>query len=320
MSYAIPAWAPPTVPVAGSADVFPVRHVYCVGRNYAEHAKEMGGDATKEPPFFFTKPADAVVPVVPPAVGSIAYPLATKNYHHEIELVVAIGRAGVNVAAEQANALVWGYAVGLDMTRRDLQNDMREKKRPWDIGKSFAQAAPIAPLHRVTETGLLSRGAIRLEVNGQRRQVGARRAARTALVADDPLDGQDVLLAPSDHRIVNVEQLLAEAIEFEPAVGVAINLEPRARNRFRRTIAEIEAGAFQCAKRRLAKTGFGECQRERSTLRASVRIVIDEIRLLEAEPELDLAELCGLEAGSRPEHMPELQIVDGSQRRKHVPR
>jgi fumarylpyruvate hydrolase len=172
MSYAIPAWALPTVPVAGSADVFPVRHVYCVGRNYAEHAKEMGGDATKDPPFFFTKPADAVVPVVPPAVGSIAYPLATKNYHHEIELVVAIGKAGVNVAAEQANALVWGYAVGLDMTRRDLQNDMREKKRPWDIGKSFAQAAPIAPLHRVTETGLLSRGAIRLDVNGERRQVG----------------------------------------------------------------------------------------------------------------------------------------------------
>jgi len=172
MNYAIPAWPPTTVPVAGSADVFPVRHIYCVGRNYAEHAKEMGGDATKEPPFFFTKAADSIVPVVAPAVGSVAYPLATKNYHHEIELVVAIGKAGVNVAAGQANALVWGYAVGLDMTRRDLQNDMREKKRPWDIGKSFAQAAPIAPLHRVTETGLLSRGAIRLDVNGERRQEG----------------------------------------------------------------------------------------------------------------------------------------------------
>ncbi len=126
-----------------------MRHIYCVGRNYAEHAKEMGGDATKEPPFFFTKPADAVVPVVPPEVGRIRYPLATKNYHHEIELVVAIGKAGVNVAPERANDLVFGYAVGLDMTRRDLQNDMREKKRPWDIGKSFAQAAPIAPIHPV---------------------------------------------------------------------------------------------------------------------------------------------------------------------------
>ena len=172
MSYAIPTWAPTTVPVAGSADVFPVRHVYCVGRNYAEHAKEMGGDATKEPPFFFTKPADAVVPVVSPEVGSIAYPLATKNYHHEIELVVAIGKAGVDVAAEQANALVWGYAVGLDMTRRDLQNDMREKKRPWDIGKSFAQAAPIGPIHRVAEVGHPKRGRIGLEVNGTIRQQG----------------------------------------------------------------------------------------------------------------------------------------------------
>ncbi len=172
MTYPFPLWDLPAVPIAGSADVFPVRHVYCVGRNYAEHAKEMGGDATKEPPFFFTKPADAVVPVVPPAVGRIAYPLATKNYHHEIELVVAIGRAGVRVAPEQARELVFGYATGLDMTRRDLQNEMREKKRPWDIGKSFAQAAPIAPIHPAAQTGPLSRGAITLDVNGARRQQG----------------------------------------------------------------------------------------------------------------------------------------------------
>jgi fumarylpyruvate hydrolase len=172
MSTVFPAWDIPTAPVAGSADRFPVRHIYCVGRNYAEHAKEMGGDASKEPPFFFTKPADAVVPVVPPAVGAIAYPMATRNFHHEIELVVAIGARGVRLAAEDANALVFGYATGLDMTRRDLQNDMREKKRPWDIGKSFAQAAPIAPIHPVTQTGLLTRGAITLDVNGARRQQG----------------------------------------------------------------------------------------------------------------------------------------------------
>ena len=172
MSYAIPAWEMPAVPIAGSRDLFPVRHIYCVGRNYAEHAKEMGGDATKEPPFFFTKAADAIVPVVPLAVGSIRYPLATKNFHHEIELVVAIGKSGVRVAPERANELVFGYAVGLDMTRRDLQNDMREKKRPWDIGKSFAQAAPIAPIHPVAQTGHLAQGAIRLDVNGARRQQG----------------------------------------------------------------------------------------------------------------------------------------------------
>ena len=148
MTYALPAWELPGVPIHGSAERFPVRHIYCVGRNYAEHAKEMGGDATKEPPFFFTKAADSIVPVVPPAVGRIAYPLATKNLHHEIELVVAIGGRGVNLAPERALSLVFGYAVGLDMTRRDLQNEMREKKRPWDIGKSFAGAAPIAPIHR----------------------------------------------------------------------------------------------------------------------------------------------------------------------------
>jgi len=165
-------WEAPSVPIAGSTDRFPVRHIYCVGRNYAEHAKEMGGDASKEPPFFFTKPADAVVPVIPPAVGRIAYPLATKNFHHEIELVVAIGGSGARLKPEDAGVLVWGYAVGLDMTRRDLQSDMREKKRPWDIGKSFAQAAPIGPVHPVRAVGQLTRGKIWLDVNGARRQQG----------------------------------------------------------------------------------------------------------------------------------------------------
>ena len=165
-------WQIPTVPVAGGNERFPVRHIYCVGRNYAEHAKEMGGDATKEPPFFFTKPADAVVPVVPPAIATVSYPLATKNYHHEIELVVAIGGSGVKITPEAAQELVYGYAVGLDMTRRDLQSDMREKKRPWDIGKSFAQAAPIGPVHPVSTVGQLARGKIWLDVNGQRRQEG----------------------------------------------------------------------------------------------------------------------------------------------------
>jgi fumarylpyruvate hydrolase len=172
MKYAIPAWELPAVPIAGTDLSFPVRHVYCVGRNYAEHAKEMGGDATKEPPFFFCKPADAVMPVVAPAVGIVHYPLATKNFHHEIEMVVAIGKRGVQLSAQNANDVVFGYATGLDMTRRDLQNDMREKKRPWDLGKSFAQAAPIAPIHTVAKTGILARGEIRLDVNGVRRQQG----------------------------------------------------------------------------------------------------------------------------------------------------
>jgi fumarylpyruvate hydrolase len=129
MTTVFPAWDLPTVPVAGTARQFPVRHIYCVGRNYAEHAKEMGGDASKEPPFFFTKAADAILPVVPPAVGRMKYPQATADLHHEIELVVAIGRAGASLDAARALDYVYGYATGLDMTRRDLQNAMREKKR-----------------------------------------------------------------------------------------------------------------------------------------------------------------------------------------------
>ena len=172
MQYVIPAWDLTSIPVHGTDRRFPVRPVYCVGRNYAEHAKEMGGDATRERPFFFTKAADAIMPVVPPAVGRMPYPLATKNLHHEIELVVAIGASGVNVESRDAQALVYGYAVGLDMTRRDLQNDMREKKRPWDIGKSFAHAAPIAPIHPAAATGVLTRGEIALDVDGQPRQRG----------------------------------------------------------------------------------------------------------------------------------------------------
>ncbi|CAG1008467.1 fumarylpyruvate hydrolase [Burkholderiales bacterium] len=172
MTTVIPMWDAPTVPVDGTGARFPVRHIYCVGRNYAEHAKEMGGDATKEPPFFFTKPADAIVAVGPGEVGTMAYPLATKNLHHEVEMVVAIGRAGTRVTPEQARELIFGYAVGLDMTRRDLQHDMREKKRPWDIGKSFAQAAPIGAIHPVASGGHRRRGAITLDVNGARRQTG----------------------------------------------------------------------------------------------------------------------------------------------------
>ena len=172
MSSVIPAWDTPSIPVAGRAERFPVRHIYCVGRNYAEHAKEMGGDAAREPPFFFTNPADAIVPVVPPDVGSVRFPLATKNYQHELELVAAIGAAGAGLAPERASDIIFGYAVGLDMTRRDLQIDMREKKRPWDLGKSFAEAAPIGPVHAVSQVGHPNRGRITLDVNGETRQRG----------------------------------------------------------------------------------------------------------------------------------------------------
>jgi fumarylpyruvate hydrolase len=172
MNFAIPAWDTPSLPIHGTAERFPVRHIYCVGRNYAEHAKEMGGDATKEPPFFFCKAADAVLAVDAGHRGRMRYPLATEDLHHEIEMVVAIGRAGSQRTPDNALDLVFGYGVGLDMTRRDLQNQMPEKKRPWDIGKSFAQAAPCATLHTVAEVGHPAKGAITLAVNGTVRQRG----------------------------------------------------------------------------------------------------------------------------------------------------
>jgi fumarylpyruvate hydrolase len=166
MNYVVQMWSPPAVSVTNTDAVFPVRRIICVGRNYAEHAKEMGGNPEREPPFFFCKPADAVV-----ANGStIAYPLATKNLHHEIELVVAINKKGANIAREQALDHVYGYAVGIDLTRRDLQIAARDKGRPWDAGKAFDQSAPVAPIRPASEVGHIERGAIWLKVNGEQRQ------------------------------------------------------------------------------------------------------------------------------------------------------
>jgi fumarylpyruvate hydrolase len=170
MSLVITPPKPAVVPVAGGGE-FPVHRIYCVGRNYAEHAQEMGFTG-REPPFFFMKPADAVVPVADGETGAIEYPSLTRNLHHEIELVVAIGKGGRNIAAADAAQHIWGYAVGLDMTRRDLQNDMKKQGRPWCIGKAFDQSAPIAPLQPIGKTGELLKGAITLSVNGTQRQKG----------------------------------------------------------------------------------------------------------------------------------------------------
>lgn len=150
---------------------FPVRRVYCVGRNYVEHAQEMGFSG-REPPFFFLKPADTVVPVAEGQTGAIDYPSLTQNLHHEIELVVAIGKGGRDIPAAAAAGHIWGYAVGLDMTRRDLQGEMKKQGRPWCIGKAFEQSAPIGVLHPIGKTGELKSGAITLKVNGELRQKG----------------------------------------------------------------------------------------------------------------------------------------------------
>lgn len=157
------------VPVVGESRSFPVHRIYCVGRNYEEHAKEMGFTG-REPPFFFLKPADTVVVCPPGEETAVPYPSLTRNLHHEIELVVAIGRGGRNIPAAQAHEHIFGYAVGLDMTRRDLQSDMKKQGRPWCIGKAYDHSAPIGPITPATQVPAVLSAGISLTVNGADRQ------------------------------------------------------------------------------------------------------------------------------------------------------
>jgi fumarylpyruvate hydrolase len=157
---------PPTLAKTTGGDDFPVRRVFCVGRNYAAHAREMGRDPDREPPFFFTKWAETIVP----SGSTIAYPSETSDFHYEAELVVAVGKGGRNIPVESALDHVYGYATGLDMTRRDLQLTARAQGRPWDTGKNVEQSSPLGPIHPVAEVGHLEKGAIRLTVNGDVKQ------------------------------------------------------------------------------------------------------------------------------------------------------
>lgn len=169
MSFVFAVPAPPSVPVKGATASFPVHRIYCVGRNYVEHAIEMGHTG-REAPFFFMKPADAVVPVAEDATGDVRYPSLTKSLHHEVELVVAIGKGGCGIAAAQAMDHVYGYAVALDLTRRDLQNDMKKQGRPWEIGKAFEQSAPIGLIVPKAQIHVTADTRIALDVNGTQRQ------------------------------------------------------------------------------------------------------------------------------------------------------
>jgi fumarylpyruvate hydrolase len=172
MDFAIPAAPVPIIPVSDSQSVFPVRRIYCVGRNYAAHAREMGSDPAREAPFFFSKPADAVLPIAPDGSTVLPYPPATANLHHEIEMVLAIGKGGHSIAPENALEHVWGYALGLDMTRRDIQFALRDKGRPWDMGKGFDHAAPITAIAPARRIGHPASGRIWLKVNDVLRQEG----------------------------------------------------------------------------------------------------------------------------------------------------
>jgi len=169
MSFLFPPMPTISVPILGQSSRFPVHRIYCVGRNYEEHAKEMGFTG-REPPFFFLKPNDSLVVVEEGQTGHMPYPSLTQNLHHEIELVVAIGTGGRNIAAANAHQHIYGYAVGLDMTRRDLQNDMKKQGRPWCIGKAFDHSAPIGPITPTAQAGDVNNAEISLQVNGADRQ------------------------------------------------------------------------------------------------------------------------------------------------------
>ena len=168
VEYVIDIGPRPSLPVAGSERRFPVGRIFCVGRNYAEHAREMGHDPDREPPFFFMKAPNSIVQ----SGSTIEYPVATKDVHHEIEMVVAIGKGGKNIPVERALDHVWGYTVGLDMTRRDIQGEAKKVGRPWEMGKSFDQSAPCSALRPVTEIGHPAKGEIWVKVNGQIKQQG----------------------------------------------------------------------------------------------------------------------------------------------------
>lgn len=168
MAYVVSAPPIPTLPVHGSERVFPIHRIYCVGRNYAAHAIEMGHDPDREPPFFFQKNPDTIVP----SGGRFPYPDASRDVHHEIELVVALGEGGKDIPVERALDHVFGYAVGIDMTRRDLQGEAKKMGRPWEVGKAFEHSAPCSAIVPAADIGHPGEGSIWLEVNGERRQSG----------------------------------------------------------------------------------------------------------------------------------------------------
>ncbi|MCH8685760.1 fumarylacetoacetate hydrolase family protein [Pedomonas mirosovicensis] len=168
MRYVLDLGERPSAAISGSEARFPVRRIFCVARNYAEHAREMGHDPNREPPFFFAKPADALVE----NGCDVPYPPRTQNLHYEVELVVALAKGGRNLSVEEAEGLIYGYAVGNDLTRRDLQAEAKKQGRPWDTAKGFDHSAPLSAIHRTDEVGHIRRGAIWLKVNGETRQQG----------------------------------------------------------------------------------------------------------------------------------------------------
>ncbi|MEX0583328.1 MAG: fumarylacetoacetate hydrolase family protein [Sneathiella sp.] len=222
MAFVIDPIKTPSVAVADTDLRFPVRRIFCVGRNYAEHAREMGGDPDREPPFFFTKPADAVVD----SGSEIPFPKLTKDLHHEIELVIAIGKPGENIPKETAKEHIFGYAVGIDLTRRDLQKIAKEKGRPWDSGKAFDQSAPCAAITPINDAQNIEQASISLSVNGETRQ--------SATIADLIWSIEEVIsilsesfaLAPGDLIYTGTPAGVGPLVTGDHVVGQVTGLAP----------------------------------------------------------------------------------------------
>lgn len=225
MSYVFAPPAPVSVPVLGRADRFPVHRIYCVGRNYEDHAKEMGHTG-REAPFFFLKPADAVLVATPGDTTVMPYPTLTSNLHHEVELVVAIGVGGSHIKAADAAKHIFGYAVGLDMTRRDLQNDMKKQGRPWCIGKGFDQSAPIGPITPAAQVPDIGQAAIALQVNGQDRQRST--VAKLIWNIAETIEQLSAAwaLQPGDLIFTGTPEGVGAVVRGDTMVGTVAGLEP----------------------------------------------------------------------------------------------
>ena len=222
MTFVIDPIKTPSVAVANTDLRFPVRRIFCVGRNYAKHTREMGGDPEREPPFFFTKPADAVID----SDTEISYPKLTKDLHHEVELVIAIGKGGENIPKEQANAHIFGYAVGIDLTRRDLQKIAKETGRPWDSGKAFDQSAPCAAITPVGDIADIEQASISLSVNGETRQSGM--IADLIWSIDEVISilSESFSLAPGDLIYTGTPAGVGPLVPSDHVVGKITGLNP----------------------------------------------------------------------------------------------
>jgi fumarylpyruvate hydrolase len=226
MSYVFPLRAPATLAVVGTVQRFPVRRVYCIGRNYAAHAREMGGDPTREPPFFFMKPGDAVQAVVADKTAKHPYPPGTEDYHHELELVAALRKGGRDIPADKAMACVFGYAVGLDMTRRDRQGEAKKLGRPWEVGKAADNSAVIGEIVPKARAGGILAAPLHLTVNGETRQKASTAEMIWSLPEQIAILSQFYTLAPGDVIMTGTPEGVNAVVRGDVMAGTIGGLPP----------------------------------------------------------------------------------------------